>query len=143
MKKPLSVISNTFCYVSLLVLLGITAIYYHAFDGFIPISFLWYSISIGAVSGVISYIFFTENVIKSCPQSLRFTFFFVCLVSYVALASYLFGIVDFSSPAQILQMLIMIGIIFVVVWFAQLLIYKQQERELTDKLREFNESFDD
>lgn len=143
MKKPLAVISSTFCYVSLLVLLGITAIYYNAFNGFIPISFLWYSMSIGAVSGIISCIFFTENVIKSCPQPLRFTFFFVCLVSYVALASYLFGIVDFSELWQVLTMLVMIGIIFAVVWFAQLLIYKQQEKELTDKLREFNESFDD
>jgi len=143
MNKPTSMVINTFCYVFLLVLLGITGIYYSAWDGFIPVYFLWYALSIGAVSGVICLLFFTEKIIKSCPVFLRFLFFFVCLVGYVAFASHVFGIVDFSEPAQILQMLIMIGIIFTAVWFTNLWVFKQQEKEFSIKLNEFNESFED
>lgn len=143
MNKPASMVLNTFCYVSLLVLLGITGIYCSAWDGFIPIHFLWYAMSIGAVSGVICLLFFTEKIIKSCPRFLRFLFFFICLVGYVTFASHVFGIVDLSQPGQILQMLIMIGIIFVAVWFTNLWVFRLQEKEFAEKLREFNESFED
>ena len=143
MNKPFGVIINTFFYVSLLVLLGITAIYHSYIDGAIPMEFLWYSMICGAASAIISFVFFTEQIIKNCPYTLRFLFFFLCLVGSVGTASHFFRIVDFSVPGQVVQMLLMIGVIFAVVWCAQLFIYKQQERELTDKLREFNESFDD
>jgi|GEM_PF-2469644 len=143
MKRNFAYVISTFCYVSMLVLLGITGIYYRAYDGFIPVYFLWYSMSIGAVSGVLTLFFFTEHIIKSCPAFLRFLCFFTGLVGYVAFASHMFGIVDFSEPAQIIQMIIMIAIIFAAVWFTQLFGYKQQEKELAEKLREFNESFED
>ncbi len=143
MKQHFQFLFNTFCSVSLLVLLGITFVFINVFEGFIPISFVWYSLSVGGVSALLTLLFFTEAIIKSCGEPLRFFFFFLGLVGYVSFASHAFGIVNFSSPMQVIIMLGMIILIFAAVFCFNKLIFRQQEKEFASKLREYNESFDD
>ena len=143
MKRYFSFTLNTFCYVFILVFIGIVLIYDQVYEGFFPSYFIWYSASVGAVSAIITLLFFTEAIIKTCPTWLRFLLFFICLVGYVTTATICFGLVDPSRTDMMITMLVMIGLNFVIVWCVNLFSFKQQQKELIERLREFNETIDD
>lgn len=143
MERNNSFVLNTFCYVFIMVFLGVTMLYDEVYNGFFPLSFVWYSLSVGAVSALITFIFFTQRIIKNCPLWLRMILFLICLVGYVSIASISFGLVDPSSIRMLTTMFVMIAVIFIVVWCVNLHAVKKQEREFSDRLREFNEAFDD
>ena len=143
MKRNIPIAVNTFCYVSLLVLLGVTAIYAPYLDNKIPIPFIWYALSNGAVSALLTIVFLTDVIINECAGWLRLTLFLVTLYASVTALSIAFYIVDPTNIFQILTMLVMIALIFLAVFFTNHFSYKQQEKELAKKLQEFNDSLDD
>ncbi len=143
MKKIFPHILNTFCYVTILVLLVVVSIYSDVMNNMFPLSFLWYAIATGAASALLTLLFLTDVVIKEFSERLRMVLFLASLYISVTSLSILFDIVNPAHIYEIITMFVTIAIIFLVVWAVNSFSFRQQEKELTDKLREFNESFED
>ncbi len=143
MKRDLQFITNTFCYVFILVLLGVIGIYADCIDGSLPLIMVWYSLSNAASSALLTYIFLTDSLIKDCAKRIRLPLFLVTLYISITTLSIVFGIIDPSNVSHIVTMCVMIALIFLAVYFTNFFFFRQQEKELTEKLNEFNDSFDD
>lgn len=143
MKRTLPYIINTFCYVTILVLLSIIAIYADCMNCTFPLTFVWYAMSNGAVSALLTLLFITDTVIKDCPLWLRMGLFLLALYGSVTSLSIVFDIINPSNTVEVVTMCVIIAIIFLAVWTINTFSYRQQEKELTKKLLEFNESLDD
>ena len=143
MKRVIPYVINTFCYVTILVLLVVTAIYSGYMNNTIPTCFVWYAMANGAASALLTLLFITDVIIKDCPLWLRLGLFLVTLYGSVTTLSIVFDIVNPANIDEIIIMCAAIAVIFIAVWTFNAFSYRQQEKELTDKLREFNENLDD
>ena len=143
MKRVLPSIINTFCYVTILVLLCITGIYAGCMNNTFPIVFIWYAMANGAASALLTLLFLTDVIIKECAGPLRMVLFLITLYGSVTSLSIVFDIVNPANLPEIIVMCIAIAIIFLVVFFVNRYALTQQEKELTEKLNEFNAALGD
>ncbi len=143
MKRNLPYVINTFCYVTILVLLSIIAIYADCMNNMFPLTFVWYAMANGAASALLTMLFLTDSIIKECAGWLRMGLFLVTLYGSISALSIAFGIVNPTNVIEILTMCVMIALIFLAVFFINRYSFAQQEKELTQKLNEFNAALDD
>lgn len=143
MKRIFPYIINTFCYVTILVLLAIIAVYADCMNYMFPLNFVWYAMANGAASALLTLLFITDTIIKDCPLWLRMGMFLITLYGAVTTLSIVFNIINPANIEEIITMCVMIAVIFLAVWTVNTFSFRQKEKELTEKLREFNEALGD